>query len=182
MTTRDAEMDDQSIVEPFVISRTFDAPREVVFRTFSEDDRMRHWWGPEGSRLIASQMDLRPGGIYHYGLQASDGSTMWGRFVYREIAAPERIVFSNSFSDAKGAITRHPLRPQWPLELLSTFLFEDAGSERTKVTVIWVPINESAAERREFDTNRESMTRGWSGTFDRLQSYLAGLKSPAANV
>jgi len=172
-----SEAKDKSSVEPFVVSRIFDAPREVVFRAFTEDDRMKHWWGPEGSRLIASQMDLRPGGIYHYGLQALDGSTMWGRFVYREIAAPERVVFINSFSDAKGGLARHPLRPEWPLEMLSTFLFADAGSGRTKVTVVWEPINESVAERRAFDTSLESMTLGWSGTFDRLDRYLSETKS-----
>jgi uncharacterized protein YndB with AHSA1/START domain len=172
-----SEAKDKSSVEPFVVSRIFDAPREVVFRAFTEDDRMKHWWGPEGSRLIASQMDLRPGGIYHYGLQALDGSTMWGRFVYREIAAPERIVSVNSFSDARGGLTRHPLRPEWPLEVLSTFLFDDTGSARTKVTVVWAPINENAAERQAFDTSRESVTLGWSGTFDRLARYLSESKS-----
>jgi uncharacterized protein YndB with AHSA1/START domain len=169
-------------VEPFVISREFRAPRELVFKAFSEADRMKHWWGPKGFKVIASEMDLRAGGIYHYGLQAPDGSLMWGRFVYREIEAPERIVFINSFSDEKGGVTRHPLQKEWPLELLSTFLFEDLGSNRTKVTIVWAPIDESDAERHAFDTNRESMTQGWTGTLDRLEHYLADLKSRAANA
>lgn len=179
MTAAMSGRSDKPIVEPFIISRVVNAPREVVFRAFTEVEHMKQWWGPKGSKVIAAEMDLRPGGMFHYGLQAPDGSTMWGRFVYREIAAPERIVFISSFSDEKGGLTRHPLQQEWPTELLSTFLFEDAGSERTTVTVIWVPINESAAERLAFDTNRESMTQGWSGTFDRLEHYLSEPRSRA---
>jgi uncharacterized protein YndB with AHSA1/START domain len=169
-------------VEPFVISRTFDAPRELVFKAFTEADRMKHWWGPKGFKVIASEMDLRPGGMYHYGLQAPDGTTMWGRFIYREIEAPERIVFVSSFSNEKGGIAQHPLQRDWPLELLSTFVFEDVGTDRTKVTISWIPINESDAERKRFDEGRASMTQGWTGTLEQLAHYLAGIKSPAAKA
>lgn len=177
-----AEMGGNPKIEPFVISRTFDAPRELVFKAFTEVERLNHWWGPKGFKVIASTMDLRPGGTYHYGFQAPDGSAMWGKFVYREVAAPERIVFVNSFSDERGGITRHPLHSDWPLEMLSTFLFEDAGSGRTKVTINWVPINESDAERRTFEEGRGSMTQGWTGTFEHLEHYLAGLKSHERRV
>ena len=166
----------------FVISRVFDAPRELVFKAFTEPERMKHWWGPKGFIVIAQTMDLRPGGMYHYGLKAPDGSTMWGRFVYREIAAPERIVLVNSFSDAKGGVTRHPLSASWPLELLSTFTFEDAGDGRTKLTISWLPINETDAERETFDRGRPSMTGGWSGTMEQLEAYLATLTGRPANA
>ncbi len=88
--------------EDFVISRTLDAPRDLVWKAFTDPKRMAQWWGPKGFKVIPSKMDLRPGGLYHYGLEAPNGSPMWGRFVFREIVAPERIVFINSFSDEKG--------------------------------------------------------------------------------
>ena len=160
--------------EPFVISRVFDAPRELVFKTFTDPEHMKHWWGPKGFNVIASSMDLRPGGTYHYGLQAPDGSTMWGRFLYQEIAAPERIVLISSFSDANGGVTRHPMSPGWPLEMLSIFSFEDVGG-KTKLTISWAPINESDEERATFEKGRPSMTQGWSGTFEQLEAYLATL-------
>ena len=75
-------------VEPFVLSRTFDAPRDVVFKAFTDAERMRQWWGPKGVTVISSKMDLRPGGTYHYGMRTPDGKEMWGRFVYREIIRP----------------------------------------------------------------------------------------------
>src|SRR6266545_2230370 len=104
----------------FVISRVFDAPRDLVWKAFTEPERMQEWWGPKGFKVIASKMDLRPGGTYHYGMKAPDGSRMWGKFVYREIVRPERIVFVNFFSDESGNITRHPMSPTWPREMLST--------------------------------------------------------------
>ena len=172
----------EAAIDPFVISRVFDAPRELVFKAFTEPERMKHWWGPKGFTVIAQTMDLRPGGMYHYGLKAPDGNTMWGRFVYREIAAPERIVFVNSFSDEKGGLTRHPMSPSWPLEMLSTFLFEDLGNERTKLTIIWAPINETDQERGTFEKGRPSMTGGWTGTFEKLEGYLAEFKGQAAKA
>ncbi|WP_290980781.1 SRPBCC family protein [Hyphomicrobium sp.] len=167
---------EQEKIEPFVISRVFDAPRELVFKAFTEPERMKEWWGPKGFKGIAGEMDLRPGGRYHYGLQAPDGSIMWGLFVYREVSAPERIVLVNSFSDAEGGLTRHPMNPKWPLRMLSIFTFEDVGSGKTKLTVSWTPIEESAEEREVFEQARPSMTQGWSGTFGQLESYLGALQ------
>jgi uncharacterized protein YndB with AHSA1/START domain len=116
---------------------------------------------------------LRTTGIFHYCLRSPDGTEleMWGKFVYREIVAPERIVLVNSFSDAAGGLTRHPFSPSWPLELLSTFtLAEHEG--RTTVTAQWSPLNPTDAERNTFAAGHESMTQGWAGTFDQLASYV----------
>src|SRR3954468_176600 len=120
----------------FVITRTFNAARERIFDAFTNAEEMKKWWGPKGFTVIASAMDLRPGGTYHYGMRAPDGSAMWGRFVYREIVAPERLVFFNSFSDEAGGVTRHPWHAEWPLEMLSTIAFaeEDGG---TRLTIKW---------------------------------------------
>lgn len=157
---------------PFVISRTFDAPRELVWKAWTERDRLMRWFGPKGFTMTAANLDFRPGGVFHYCLRSPDGKEMWGRFVYREIVAPERIVLVNSFSDPKGGITTHPFSPTWPRETLSTTTLTEIGG-RTTVTIVWEPINATDAERQTFDTNREGMTMGWGGTFDQLAAYLA---------
>jgi uncharacterized protein YndB with AHSA1/START domain len=118
-------------------------------------------------------MDLRSGGIYHYGLRAPDGSTMWGKFVYREIVEPERIVVIASFSDEKGGISRHPMSPTWPLELLSIFLFDEVEKTRTKLTVKWSPHDAGETERATFAAAHDGMNQGWGGTLDQLAAYLA---------
>lgn len=98
---------------------------------------------------------------------------MWGKFVYREIAAPERILWVNSFSDANGGLTRHPFSSaRWPLEMLSEATFTERDG-KTTVTIKWLPLNATDEERRTFDFMRDSMTQGWTGTFDQLGGYLA---------
>ena len=100
----------------FVISRVFDAPRELVWKAFTEPERMKEWFGPKGSVIVASKMDFRVGGTYHGAMRDPAGNVMWAKFVYREIVAPERLVWVHSFSDEAGGLTRHPLSPTWPLE------------------------------------------------------------------
>jgi uncharacterized protein YndB with AHSA1/START domain len=160
----------------FVISRVFDAPRDLVWKCFTEPGRMQQWWGPKGVEVVASKMDLRVGGTYHYAMKTPDGQVMWGKMVYREIAPPRRMVFINSFSDEAGGVTRHPLAPTWPLEMLSTFSFDDEPRGKTGLTVRWSPHNATDEERKTFDGGHDSMTKGWSGTMEQLEAYLAKQK------
>ena len=161
----------------FVISRVFDAPRDLVWKCFTDPAHMQNWWGPKGVPVVASKMDLRPGGTYHYGMKNPDGSVMWGRMVYREITPPEKLVFINSFSDEKGGLGRHPMAPTWPLEMLSVFTFEVQPGGKTKFTVRWSPHNATGEERKTFDAGHASMNQGWSGTMDKLEAYLATAKA-----
>jgi uncharacterized protein YndB with AHSA1/START domain len=158
--------------KPFVISRTFDAPRALVWKAWADADTLMKWFGPHGCTVTAAKLDLRPGGSFHYALKMPDGKEMWGKFVYREITAPERIVLVNSFSDADGGLTRHPLHPTWPLEMLTTTTFEDVNG-KTKLTIRWEPLNPTDAERQTFDGMHGSMSQGWTGTFDKLAEFLA---------
>jgi len=156
----------------FIISRTLDAPRDLVWKAWTESDRLGQWFGPKGATITHSKNDLRPGGIYHYGMRMPDGMEIWGKWVYREIVKPERLVFLSSFSDEKGGTTRHPWDPNWPLELLSTITFAENGG-KTTVTVRWSAHNATDAQKKVFTAGQPSMTMGWSGTFERLVSYLA---------
>jgi uncharacterized protein YndB with AHSA1/START domain len=161
----------------FVLSRVLDAPRELVWKCFTDPAQMKHWWGPKGVKVVKSDMDLRVGGTYLYGMQVPNGPVMWGKFVYREIVPPEKLVFINSFSDESRGLTRHPMSPTWPLELLSTFTFEEAGPGKTKFTIRWSPHNATPEERKTFDAGQASMNQGWSGTLEQLETYLATAKT-----
>ena len=164
-------MDERNDLQEFVISRVFDAPRELVWKAFTEPQRMKEWWGPKGVTITKSEMDLRPGGSYHYAMRTPDGNTMWGKFVYREITPPSRMVFVSSFSDEAGGVTRHPMAPTWPLEMLSIFSFEEEGG-KTRFTVRWSPLNASEEERAAFAAGHASMQQGWGGTLDKLAAFL----------
>jgi uncharacterized protein YndB with AHSA1/START domain len=158
-------------VKPFEISRLFDAPRDKVWQAWTEPERLKQWWGPRGFKVHTCKVDLRPGGTFLYGMKAPDGSDMWGKFVYREIKAPDRLVFVVSFSDPHGGVTRHPGMENWPRYLLSTVTFAEQGG-KTKVLVQWTPHEATELERKTFDEGRSSMQQGWGGTLDQLTAYL----------
>ena len=166
----------QTAGKDFVISRVFDAPRDLLWKCFTDPERMKHWWGPKGVKVVKAKMDLRPGGTYHYGMETPDGKVMWGKFVYREIVPPEKLVFINSFSDEAGGLTRHPMSASWPLEMLSVFTFEEQPGGKTKFTIRWSPHNAIAEEQQTFDAMHDSMTQGWSGTMAQLEAYLETAK------
>src|ERR1700730_14963876 len=159
----------------FVITREFDAPRDLIWRLWTERDHLAKWFGPKGVTIVSAKNDLRPGGVFHYGMRTTSGTVMWGKWIYREIAPPERLVFIVSFSDEQGGVTRHPFNAEWPLETLSTVtLAENEG--KTKVTVWWTPHEATESERKAFETGREGMKQAWTGHFDQLSEYLTKVK------
>ena len=157
---------------PFVISREFNARRDMVWKSWTEAERLKQWWGPKGFTVHTCNVDLRPGGMFHYGMTAPDGSEMWGRFLYREIDRPLRLEFIVSFSDSDGGISRHPGHLEWPLQMLSTVTFEDAGG-KTTVTVRSEALEATELERKTFEDGHQSMQQGWTGTFEQFAVYLA---------
>ena len=159
----------------FNLNRTFDAPRALVWKVYTDIDHLSKWWGPAGFTWLRGTLDLKPGGMFHYGMRAPTGQEMWGKFVYREIKAPERIVFTNSFSDDKGGTVRAPFNPNWPLEVLNTVVFSESGG-KTTLTMTGSPFNATPAEREAFDSMRASMTQGFTGTLDQLAAHLANFQ------
>jgi uncharacterized protein YndB with AHSA1/START domain len=153
-------------------TRVFDAPRELVFKAWTESERLKQWWGPKGFTMLSLKLDLRPGDVFHYCMRAPNGSEMWGKFVYREIVAPKRIVFVNSFSDANGNLTRHPLSPSWPLEVLTTLTFAEHEG-KTTLKLQGSPISATEEEHNAFEAGHKSMQQGFTGTLDQLAAYLA---------
>lgn len=157
----------------FVTSRRFAASRELLWKAFAEPERMAQWFGPKGVPVIASQMDFRPGGSYHYGLRTQDGGAIWGLFEYREIEAPTRIVLVDSFSDENRGLTRHPLSETWPLKVETTFLLADTESGGSELTLRARPFEASAEEITTFAATLDAQGNGWAGTLEQLDAYLA---------
>jgi uncharacterized protein YndB with AHSA1/START domain len=157
----------------FVIARVLDAARERVWQALTESERLKQWWPPKSFTMISATMDLRPGGSFHCGMRSVEGYKMWGKFVYREVVALERLVFINSFSNEAGELKRHPIVPTWPLELLTTMSFEDEPEGKTKLTVIWSPHNATEIELKTFHISHVGMKATWGAAFDQLASYLA---------
>ena len=160
----------------FSFTRVFDAPRELVWKAFTESERLTQWWGPKGFTMLKCKVDLRPGGVFHYCMRTPDGREMWGKWVYREIVPPERMVTVVSFSDEAGNLTRHPMSATWPLEVLNTMTLSEQDG-KTTLTVSGYPINATEEEQKTFADGRGSMKQGFTATLDQLDAYLASLPS-----
>jgi uncharacterized protein YndB with AHSA1/START domain len=160
---------------PFSASRILNAPRDLVFRMYSDPSHLEKWLSPEGFKTIHSAMDFRVGGTYHYGLEGPNGMQMWGKQVFREIILNERLTCIQSFSDKDGGHTRHPMSANWPLEMLAITVFEEFDGARTKVNVTWQPWNADDIGNATFDAARDSMEQGFGSMFAKLDTYLKTL-------
>jgi uncharacterized protein YndB with AHSA1/START domain len=157
----------------FAISRVFNAPRELVWKAWTEPDRIVAWLGPKGPtppRVI--QHKLRVGGVFLSAMKMPNGSELCGRFVYREVLPISRLVWVQSLEDVNGVPVRHPMSPTWPLEVLTTVMFADLGG-KTEVNLVWAPLNANKIEIKTFKDGKPSMQGGWTGSFDQLAEYLA---------
>jgi uncharacterized protein YndB with AHSA1/START domain len=173
MVAHTSSSETASAGRPFIISRVFDAPRELVYRAWTEQDRLMRWFGPRGLTYVTGSIDLRPGGVAMYCLRMPDGKELWGKWVFCEVLAPERLSFVNSFSNQQGGLERHPMSPTWPLEMLTTVTFAATAPAKTTLQLVWTPFNANAEERRTFDAGFGSMEQGWGGTLDQLAAFLA---------
>ena len=139
-----------------VISRVFDAPRELVFKAWTEPEHLVRWMGPRGFKSVVEHSDLRAGGAYRIHMLGPDGDDHWTQGVFREIAEPERLVMAASWADAQG----NPTGP----ETLLTITFEEHGG-KTRLTLRQALF--------ESITARDEHRGGWNSSLDRLAEYLA---------
>lgn len=158
----------------FSITRVVDAPLDLVWKAHTEKEHLAHWWGPKGFALKVTQFDFKPGGTFVYNMEAPNGFSMWGRFVYREIVPQQRMVFVSSFSDENGGLQPNPMQAEWPLETMNTASFR-AENGKTVVTITAYPINATEAEAQIYRSGFSSMQQGFGGTYDKLDAYLASL-------
>jgi uncharacterized protein YndB with AHSA1/START domain len=132
-----------------VITRVFDAPRELVWKAWTDPQRFKRWWGPKNFTAPVCKIDLQVVGAYLYCMRSPEGQDYWSTGVYREIVPPERIVCTDSFADEKGNLvpaSHYGMGGDWPSELLVTVTFEEQEG-KTKFTLRHAGI--PAGEMRE---------------------------------
>ena len=157
----------------FSISRVFDAPVDLVWKAYSQAERLAQWWGPKGCQTRVVQLDFRPGGVFHYAMQMGPNE-IYGKFVYHEIVPQSRMVFVVSFADAQGDTIRAPFSSTWPLENLSTVTFAEENG-KTRLTIDGTPYNASEEEKEGFKMGRDGLVEGTNATLDQLVEYLASV-------
>jgi uncharacterized protein YndB with AHSA1/START domain len=161
---------DAHVTNQFVIFRMVAAPRERVWRAWTDPKEMAAWFGPKGAETFHSDLDFRVGGSYHYAMK-SGGVEMWGLAVYKEIVKPEKLVYVQQFSDKNRGLTTHPMAPTWPKRMLTTVHFQDFGA-KTLISLYWAAVEPTAAEAKTFADGMAGMSQGWGGSFDRLDEFL----------
>ena len=149
-----------------LITRVFDAPRELEFKAWSEPERVMRWWGPQYFTSPACKIDFRVGGTYLFCMQSPDGQDYWSTGVYREIVSNERIVYTDNFADAAGNVvpaSQYGMGDDWPSELMVTVTFEDlAGKTKLTLKHTGLPAGEHS----------EMASLGWNTSLDKLAESL----------
>lgn len=150
-----------------VLTRVFDAPRERVWKAWTDPEEVKRWWGPKAFTAPVAEIDLRVGGKYLYCMRAPDGKDYWSTGVYREIVSMRKLVSTDSFADEKGNVvpaSYYGMRSDAPLEMLVTLTFEDIEG-KTKLTLrhAGFPVGEEKALAEQ----------GWSESLDKLAASLA---------
>ncbi len=138
-----------------VATRVVDAPRRLVFEAWTSPEHLPHWMlGPAGWTMPVCEVDLRPGGAWHFVWRRADGTEMGMRGVYREITPPERLVSTESWGG------------DWPETLNTLVLTEEDGKTTMTCTVLY-----PSREARDAVLGTR-MKEGWSASYDRLDEYL----------
>jgi uncharacterized protein YndB with AHSA1/START domain len=154
--------------EQVLITREFDAPRDLVFKAWTDCERLMRWWGPKDFTTPFCKIDLHPEGVFHYCMRSPEGRDYCGKSIYREVVELQRIIFTDFFVDEEGnpvPATYYGMNPDWPQETLVTVTFaEDKG--KTKLTLQHDVGPVPALER-------DMCQQGWSESLDKLAADLA---------
>jgi uncharacterized protein YndB with AHSA1/START domain len=161
--------------EKFVITRSFNAPRDLMFEVWTNPKHLTQWLPPSGFEMQLIRSDIKPGGSIFY-LMTGNNLKMYGRAEYLKIEKPGQLVYIQQFCDENEKVSRHPMAPTWPETMQTTVDLAAEGSEQTRVTVTWEPYGATTPEELEtFIKSKGGMTEGWTGSFDKLESYLGNL-------
>jgi uncharacterized protein YndB with AHSA1/START domain len=137
------------------ITRLLDAPCALVFKAWTEPEHLARWWGARNFTLTSCKMDLRPGGAFRFSMRGPDGKAYPHQGVYRQIKAPERLVFTWAWEDEEG-------RPGHETLVTVTFTDEDGKTRLDFHQAVFATVS-----------SRDGHEDGWMECFDRLAAYLA---------
>lgn len=168
--------DDVIAVEPTILTREYDAPRQLVFDAWTRPEHLKNWQFPfKGFQCEFSHADIRPGGSSLHKMTAPNGFEMWLLTKYEAITPPESLVFRQYVSNEAGDILPNPQNPDWPREMQTTIKLDEAGG-KTRLQLIWQPIDPTREEADAFEASRSEHDKGWGGGLEMLVSYLDGMK------
>ena len=167
--------DNKITVEPSILTREFNAPRHLVFDAWTQVKHLKNWMFPQkGFTCEYVVADIKPGGSSLHKMIAPNGREMWLLTKYEELNPPESLVFRQYMSNEAGDILPNTQMPNWPKEMRATIMLEEVEG-KTKLQLIWQPLNPTKAEAEAFEASRSQHSKGWGGGFDQLTTYLGTL-------
>jgi len=158
----------------FIITRVFDAPRESVWKAWTDPEIVKKWWGPKDFTAPSVDIGFKEGGKYLFCMRGSitpggEKKDFWSTGKYLEIVPMEKIVITDSFADEKGNIVsaaHYGMDPDWPIEMQVEVLFEEAKPDKTKFTLRYPDIGKVK------EKDLKDMRQGWNQSFDKLAETL----------
>ncbi len=157
----------------YVLERTFDAPREIVWRTWTDPELLSRWYGP-GIKTIIHEFDLQPGGAWLNEMRWGENAD-FSKMVFQEVTQAEKLVWHHSSTDAGWNIISSPMMADWPRVLLTTVTFEDLG-DKTNVRLSQIPMDATDAEIACFAAMMDGMSKGWGGGYKIIDEILQELQ------
>lgn len=158
--------------EVFVINRSFDASIETMFEMWTNPEHVAKWLPPTGMTMEFRRAEIRTGSDAFFSM-TNGQFTMYGRFEYLDVRRPDRIVYTQCFTDVHENTSRLPGAPTWPEHMRTTVLLAAEGPRQTRVTVqTGVHGDATTEELAAFVAERGGMAKGWTGSFDKLDELL----------
>lgn len=150
-----------------ILTRDFEAPRELLFTMWSDCKHLKQWWGPKEWPMEECTMDFRVDGSWHYCLRGpGEEDASWGKAIYKKITRPEQIAYRDFFSDEEGGVNE-----QMPETRISVSFMERNGETRQ-------------VQRTLFDSNRTrdellemGVVEGMNSSLDRLEAHLESIQN-----
>ena len=163
-----------SDVPTYVLEREFDAPRELVWKVWTDAELLPRWYGP-GVETIVHHLEVKPGGLWLDEMRMGGGSH-YERIEYTEVTPPERLIWLHSVCDADWNVTANPMVPDWPRVLLTTVTFDEDG-DRTRLRLTWSPHESSDPETAAFGAAMGSLDRGWGAGMELIAELLTEMQA-----
>lgn len=149
------------------ITREVDAPRDLVWKAWTETEHIREWFGPEGFTTRVDENEVVPGGRFVYAMVGPDGAEYPGVSIFKEVVPTERIVATDDFGDEMKS-----QNPDLPGAMVVTTTFEDLGGSRTRIVISTE--HSSADEKKKHEDM--GVVEGWNSSLNKFERVLASLK------
>ncbi len=163
-----------SEIPEYRLERIFEAPRELVWRAWTDPELLHRWYGP-GIETIIHKFDLKPGGSWLNEMKWG-GNSDFSKMVFQEVTPPSMLVWHHSSSDSDWNIITSPMMADWPRILLTTVMFEDMRN-RTNVRLTQVPIEATDAEIACFAAKMAGMDKGWGSGYAIMDELFVELQA-----